>query len=89
MVSREAAFLISLATEEFIKRIVAETRKVAVRDKRSILQQKDLGIVGSFPLRSTNKSCHLATVVRRVDEFVFLDGQYLNPQKVDSNYCDT
>ncbi|THH20560.1 hypothetical protein EW146_g834 [Bondarzewia mesenterica] len=56
MVAKEAAFLISLATEEFIKRLAETSHKSASREGRLTLQQKDI-----------------ASVVRRADEFLFLE----------------
>ncbi|KAI0051139.1 hypothetical protein FA95DRAFT_1479526, partial [Auriscalpium vulgare] len=55
-VAKEATFLISLATEEFIKRITEASQRVAIRDKRVTVQQKDI-----------------ASVVRKADEFLFLE----------------
>lgn len=54
--AREATHLVSLATEEFIKRLCEAGYRYAERDKRSTVQQKDL-----------------ANVVRRSEEFFFLD----------------
>ncbi|KAI0699938.1 histone-fold-containing protein [Cerioporus squamosus] len=42
MVQREAAFLISCATEEFIQRIAEAAQRVAEREKRTTVQAKDL-----------------------------------------------
>ncbi|KAH7885104.1 hypothetical protein F5I97DRAFT_1811342 [Phlebopus sp. FC_14] len=56
MVARDATFLISLATEEFIKRLSEACQKVAEREKRTTVQQKDV-----------------ASIVRRADEFLFLE----------------
>ncbi|KAI0826890.1 hypothetical protein BC628DRAFT_227722 [Trametes gibbosa] len=42
MVQREAAFLISRATEEFIGRFAEATQKLAEREGRSTLQPKDV-----------------------------------------------
>lgn len=56
IVAKDATFLISLATEEFIKRLCQAGHSVSERDKRSIVQHKDI-----------------ATVVRRADEFLFLE----------------
>ena len=43
MVARDATVLISLATEEFIKRLVEAGQKVAEREKRSTVQHRDIG----------------------------------------------
>jgi DNA polymerase epsilon subunit 4 len=43
MVAKEAAFLISLATEEFIKRLSEASYHVAHREKRVTVQQRDIG----------------------------------------------
>ncbi|KAI9568386.1 hypothetical protein HD554DRAFT_2205063 [Boletus coccyginus] len=56
MVARDATLLISLATEEFIKRLSQACQSLAEREKRATVQQKDV-----------------ATIVRRADEFLFLD----------------
>ncbi|KAI6094656.1 hypothetical protein EDD16DRAFT_1502858 [Pisolithus croceorrhizus] len=45
MVARDAAFLISMATEEFIKRLAQASQKVAEREKRSTVQQRDVASV--------------------------------------------
>jgi len=42
MVARDATFLISLATEEFIKRLSQACQRLAEREKRTTVQQKDL-----------------------------------------------
>ncbi|KAL0578958.1 hypothetical protein V5O48_003050 [Marasmius crinis-equi] len=56
IIARDATFLISLATEEFIKRLCQEGQRIAEREKRSTVQSKDL-----------------ATIVRKADEFMFLE----------------
>ncbi|KAF9219240.1 histone-fold-containing protein [Gyrodon lividus] len=56
IVAKDATFLISLATEEFIKRLSEACQKIAEREKRTTVQQKDI-----------------ASIVRRVDEFLFLE----------------
>ncbi|KAI0320189.1 hypothetical protein OF83DRAFT_1106284 [Amylostereum chailletii] len=56
MVAKEATFLISIATEEFIKRLAEASHRVAGREKRVTVQQKDV-----------------ASVVRKADEFLFLE----------------
>jgi len=56
MVARDATFLISLATEEFIKRLSQACQRLAEREKRTTVQQKDV-----------------ANIVRRADEFLFLE----------------
>jgi histone H3/H4 len=42
MVAKEATFLISLATEEFIKRLSLASQQVAAREKRAVVQQRDI-----------------------------------------------
>ena len=79
MVQREAAFLISRATEEFIQRIAEAAQQVAERERRSTVQAKDLGessLILSYllALRSSSR-CSVASV-RRADEFAFLEGTY-------------
>ncbi|KAG2059695.1 hypothetical protein BDR06DRAFT_949075 [Suillus hirtellus] len=56
IVARDATFLISLATEEFIRRLSEACQKLAERERRTTVQQKDV-----------------ASVVRRADEFMFLE----------------
>ena len=43
MVSREAVLLISLATEEFVKRISEASHRLAHRENRMTVQRKDIG----------------------------------------------
>lgn len=43
IIAKDATFLISLATEEFIKRLCEAAQIVAERDKRATVQHKDLG----------------------------------------------
>ncbi|KAG6878095.1 hypothetical protein C0993_012422 [Termitomyces sp. T159_Od127] len=61
IVAKDATFLISLATEEFIRRLTEAGKMVAEREKRATVQHKDI-----------------ATVVRRADEFLFLEGESLH-----------
>ncbi|KAF7365430.1 putative transcription factor C16C4.22 [Mycena venus] len=56
IVAKEATFLISCATEEFIKRFGEAAMALAEREKRTTVQYKDV-----------------ATVVRKADEFLFLE----------------
>ncbi|KAK0464327.1 histone-fold-containing protein [Desarmillaria tabescens] len=56
IIAKEATFLISLATEEFIKRLSEAAHKSAERNSRQTMQHKDL-----------------ATIVRKADEFLFLE----------------
>ncbi|KAI0004500.1 histone-fold-containing protein [Russula compacta] len=44
-VSKEAAFLVSLATEEFIKRLSEASHHIAHREKRVTVQQRDIASV--------------------------------------------
>ncbi|KAA1467355.1 hypothetical protein DENSPDRAFT_832376 [Dentipellis sp. KUC8613] len=55
-VSREAVFLISKTTEEFIKRFAQAGMRIAQSEKRTTVQYKDM-----------------AALVRRADEFIFLE----------------
>lgn len=45
IVAKEATFLISLATEEFIKRISEASHRIAHREKRVTVQQRDIASV--------------------------------------------
>ncbi|KAJ2931974.1 hypothetical protein H1R20_g5130, partial [Candolleomyces eurysporus] len=56
IVAKDAVFLISLATEEFIRRIVVAGQRQARGDNRATVKHQDL-----------------ASVVRRIDEFMFLE----------------
>jgi len=69
IVAREATFLISLATEEFIKRIAEESRIVASRENRITVQYKDVANV----VRRTEKFMFL-------DEIVPFQPPQTNPQ---------
>ncbi|KAJ3790230.1 hypothetical protein GGU10DRAFT_341428 [Lentinula aff. detonsa] len=56
IIARDATFLISLATEEFIKRLCQAGHKAAEKERRTTVQHKDI-----------------VAVIRRADEFMFLD----------------
>jgi DNA polymerase epsilon subunit 4 len=43
IVAKDATFLISLATEEFVKRLCQASQRVAEREKRATVQQRDIG----------------------------------------------
>ena len=43
MVAKEATFLIALATEEFIKRLSLESHQLAARERRTVVQERDIG----------------------------------------------
>jgi histone H3/H4 len=52
IVAKEATFLISLATEEFIKRLTEAGYAMSQKERRTTVQHKDLGMfpaVRSFP----------------------------------------
>ncbi|KAG6831653.1 hypothetical protein H0H87_004603 [Tephrocybe sp. NHM501043] len=74
IIAKDATFLISLATEEFIKRLVEASKMVAEREKRATVQHKDIGVSLTHLIREPY-SCSPATVVRRADEFLFLEGE--------------
>ncbi|KAK7464702.1 hypothetical protein VKT23_005909 [Stygiomarasmius scandens] len=69
IMARDATFLISLATEEFIKRLTQAGQRLAEKEKRSTVQNKDL-----------------VSIVRKVDEFLFLEeiisSSESNPKRV-------
>ena len=68
-------FLISVATEEFIKRLCEAARANALKEKRATVQQKDLGLFFTNTVLSSNLQISFsAAVVRRADEFLFLEG---------------
>ncbi|KAJ3998800.1 hypothetical protein F5050DRAFT_1741988 [Lentinula boryana] len=56
IIARDATFLISLAAEEFIKRLCQAGHKAAEKERRTTVQHKDI-----------------VAVIRRADEFMFLD----------------
>lgn len=60
MIARDATFLISLATEEFIKRLSQACQKLAEREKRTTVQQRDVGkgiaVLGDMLLTQTPRS---------------------------------
>lgn len=43
MLARDATYLISLAAEEFIRKLAESSQRVAEREKRATVQQKDVG----------------------------------------------
>jgi len=45
IVAKEATFLISLAAEEFIRRLCEAGQQIADREKRSTVQHRDIGQV--------------------------------------------
>lgn len=49
IVAKEATFLISLATEEFIKRFSEASYHIAHREKRVTVQQRDIGTTSCVP----------------------------------------
>ncbi|KAH0832203.1 hypothetical protein J3R83DRAFT_13123 [Lanmaoa asiatica] len=74
MVARDATILISLATEEFIKRLSQACQRLAEREKRATVQQRDVGKVSLFCVVCCSSQHLVANIVRRVDEFLFLEG---------------
>ena len=77
MVAREATFLISVATEEFIKRIAEESSIIAARENRITVQYRDLGTYSCRVRLEPNTDDDRilpAAAVRRVEKFMFLDG---------------
>ena len=44
MMQREATFMVSKATEHFVQRFVEEIQRVADREKRTTVQQRDVGM---------------------------------------------
>jgi histone H3/H4 len=61
MVSREAVLLISLATEEFVKRISEASHRLAQRENRMTVQRKDIG--------AFTPSCVLVPAERLTDDY--------------------
>ncbi len=81
MAAREATYLISLATEEFIKHIAEESGIVASRENRVTVQYKVIGSSSISALSNILSDLSPASVVRRVEKFMFLDGQFLHHKK--------
>jgi len=77
MVLREATVLISLATEEFIKRFIQAIHRVAEKERRSTLQPRDVGRCPNIFGYGKPDRCLTAMVVNKVDEFTFLEGSSL------------
>jgi DNA polymerase epsilon subunit 4 len=76
IIAKDATFLISVATEEFIKRLCEAARANALKEKRATVQQKDLGpFFTNVILPSDSHISFSAAVVRRADEFLFLEGK--------------
>ena len=75
VVAKEATFLISFATEEFIKRLCQAAHYVAQKEKRSIVQHRDIGEMCDIIRRRLDLFLKIAAVVRRADEFLFLEGR--------------
>jgi DNA polymerase epsilon subunit 4 len=77
IVAKEATFLISLAAEEFIRRLCEAGQQVAHREKRSTVQHRDIGQVyytNSCDGETNPRFHNAAAVVRKADEFMFLEG---------------
>ena len=79
MVQREAVFLISRATEEFVARIAEASQAVASREGRATVQPKDL----STPLfyfvhvNHGQQTGHCpVSCIRRAEEYLFLEGTF-------------
>jgi histone H3/H4 len=57
MMTKDATFLISLATEEFITRLSRASQVIADRENRATVQQRDLGVFRDVrATRLTNSS---------------------------------
>jgi len=56
IVAKEATFLISLAAEEFIRRLCEAGQQIADREKRSTVQHRDIGQV--YCIYSCNGNTH-------------------------------
>lgn len=84
MVAKDATFLISLATEEFIKRLSQACQRHAEREKRTTVQQRDIGNVSPvlmlIVLLVSNNL--VAGIVRRADEFLFLEGKLIRRGRI-------
>lgn len=64
MVAKEATFLISLATEEFIKRFSEASHRIAHREKRITVQQRDVASVA----RRTDEFLFLEEIMSLPDD---------------------
>jgi hypothetical protein len=75
-IAKEATFLISLAAEEFIKRLSEAAQRVAERERRTTIQSRDLSMYQiDMWYFEFSQSYIQAAVVRKADEFVFLEGR--------------
>lgn len=78
VIARDAVFLVSLATEAFIAELAQAAQRVAEKERRTTVQQKDIGVYSLArvcPLTQGN----VAVVVRKADEFMFLEGMNIRP----------
>lgn len=83
MVARDATFLISLATEEFIKKLSQACQRLAEREKRTTVQQRDVGNVSPvffLTWYAADLDISVANIVRRADEFLFLEGRLIDTE---------
>ena len=63
-----------------IKRLCEAGQQVAHREKRSTVQHKDIGEIINVVISSSPERWTVgipATVVRKADEFLFLEGMFL------------
>ena len=71
--------------EEFIKRLTIAAQKQAEREKRTTVQKKDIGelylILGHLHYVLTCLLSFAGLIVKRADEFFFLEGDYSNSCK--------
>ena len=74
MVSKEAVFLISVATEKFIERLAQAGQSVAERQSRATIQERDI-CEHKYISHSLFLTPDPGAVVRGIEEFAFLWGK--------------
>lgn len=75
--AKEATFLIARAAEEFIIRMSQETYQVAAREKRTILQERDISELFQSVCRTCLRIRSAGTVVRKNEEYWYLRGTHV------------
>lgn len=75
MVSKDAVFLISVATEKFIERLTQAGQRVAERQSRATILERDICENSNRTLDGLFLTSQPGAVVRGVEEFTFLWGK--------------
>ncbi|KAI6044785.1 hypothetical protein EDC04DRAFT_3137558 [Pisolithus marmoratus] len=77
--SREAVFTISVATEEFIKRMVQAGHRSAAAVRRNTVHYTDMGMLGHFNLGFVAQLFSPASSTQQYQEFMFLQDTIPEP----------